>query len=125
MADESQLTWNANGHFYDGVAPGGSKRIILSDTLLEQFSVPEIEVLLAQDLASWFYSQPNKMDVPVMLHLLLLLCMITLVFKNAALVFKNTALFRAFGFGGTNAVVRVPYLPFLLGLGLCICCTDR
>ncbi|WFD22286.1 Ste24 endopeptidase [Malassezia equina] len=110
VADEHQLTCHANGYFHDRVVPGGSKRIILSNMFLKQFSVPEIEVLLAQDIASWFYSHPIKLELAAVFHHLLLLCIFTLFYNN-------TALFRAFGFGGTNAVVRVPYLPLTVGFG--------
>lgn len=110
VIDGSRRSGHSNAYFY-GIVPGGGKHIVLFDTLIEQSSTAEIEAVLAHELGHWSYAHPAKMLSFSVLQLTLTLSVFTLFFKNAAL-------FHAFGFGGTHAVARTPYLPVLVGFEL-------
>ncbi|WFD22287.1 Ste24 endopeptidase [Malassezia equina] len=110
VIDGSRRSGHSNAYFY-GIVPGGGKHIVLFDTLIEQSSTAEIEAVLAHELGHWSYSHPAKMMTVSVLQLTLTLSVFTLFFKNSSL-------FRAFGFSGSHAVARVSYLPVLVGFEL-------
>ncbi|WFD36605.1 Ste24 endopeptidase [Malassezia cuniculi] len=115
VIDGSRRSSHSNAYFY-GIIPGGSKHIVLFDTLLQQSTPDEIEAVLAHELGHWHYAHPTKSLFVLQIQL----------FANIgllALVLTNTSLFRAFGFElGPHAIhsciVREPYLPVLVGLEL-------
>lgn len=83
-------------YFY-GVLPGGSKHIVIYDTLIEKSTPDEIEAVLAHELGHWAHSDPAKL-----LGLSQVQIAVTMVLFS--LFIHNASLFRAFGFEQTGAV---------------------
>lgn len=115
VIDGSRRSSHSNAYFY-GIVPGGSKHIVLFDTLLAQATPDEIEAVLAHELGHWRMAHPTKSLAVLQVQLVVNLGLLALVLTNASL-------FCAFGFElGAHAVrgcvVREPYLPVLVGLEL-------
>lgn len=111
VIDGSKRSSHSNAYFY-GVVPGGSKHIVIFDTLIEQSTPDEIEAVLAHELGHWVHSHPTS---------LLALSFAQILFNLSlfAVFIHNSSLFRAFGFGADRAAVaRVDYLPVTVGLEL-------
>lgn len=111
VIDGSKRSGHSNAYFY-GVIPGGSKHIVIFDTLMEQSTPAEIEAVLAHELGHWMYSHPSKLLVIGLTHMAVTLSLFTLFINNASL-------FRAFGFGrDAGAIAHVTYLPVAVGFEL-------
>ena len=121
VIDGSKRSGHSNAYFY-GIVPGGSKHIVLFDTLLEQATPDEIEAVLAHELGHWHYAHPTKSLAVLQVQLVVNIGLLALVLTNTC-VYADSSLFRAFGFElGAHAIsgctVREPYLPVLVGLEL-------
>ena len=103
VIDGSKRSSHSNAYFY-GVVPGGSKHIVLYDTLIEHSTPAEIEAVLAHELGHWSYSHPVKMMAVSYVQIAALLTLFTAFIHNASL-------YEAFGFRG-------PPLPVWIGLEL-------
>ncbi|WFD43081.1 Ste24 endopeptidase [Malassezia psittaci] len=113
VIDGSKRSSHSNAYFY-GVIPGGSKHIVIYDTLIEKSTPAEIEAVLAHELGHWAHSDPTKLLVVSQLNLILMLSLFTLFIHN-------TSLFREFGFAmraGPGIHVVEPYLPVMVGMEL-------
>ncbi|KOS15481.1 caax prenyl protease 1 [Malassezia pachydermatis] len=111
MIDGSRRSSHSNAYFY-GFVPGGSKHIVIYDTLIEQSTPDEIEAVLAHELGHWKYGHPTKLVAMSFVQIFLNLCVF-------AVFIHNKSLFRAFGFGSdASAVARVSYLPVMIGMEL-------
>lgn len=111
VIDGSKRSSHSNAYFY-GVIPGGSKHIVIFDTLIEQSTTAEIEAVLAHELGHWVYAHPSKLLIISLSHIAVTLSLFTLFINNASL-------FRAFGFGqDRQAIAYVTYLPVAVGFEL-------
>ncbi|WFD32226.1 Ste24 endopeptidase [Malassezia sp. CBS 17886] len=116
VIDGSRRSSHSNAYFY-GVVPGGSKHIVIYDTLIEKSTPEEIEAVLAHELGHWAYSHPTKLLLLSQAHLVLTLTLFTLFMHNMSL-------FAAFGFyigpasASHGAHAFAPYLPVFVGLEL-------
>ncbi|PWN88181.1 hypothetical protein FA10DRAFT_303170 [Acaromyces ingoldii] len=132
VIDGSKRSAHSNAYFY-GAIPGGSKHIVIYDTLIEKSTPDEIEAVLAHELGHWAHSDPAKLLTLGQMQIVLSMSLFTLFIHNASL-------FRAFGFnlsttagiaakiseashqitGTINAAssVQVGYLPIVIGFEL-------
>lgn len=117
VIDGSRRSSHSNAYFY-GVVPGGSKHIVIYDTLIDKSTPEEIEAVLAHELGHWSYSHPTKLLFVSLAHMFFTLALFTFFIKNGSL-------YAAFGFRAAKQpgwpqwnVVTAPYLPVLVGLDL-------
>ena len=101
--DMSKRTKSANAAL---TGLGNSRRIILGDTLINEFSPEEIETVLAHELGH----QVNK-DIPMGIVVQSLLTLVGLYL--AALVLKWGAAY--FGFGGPDDIAALPIFAIVMG----------
>ncbi len=86
---------------------GGTRRIILGDTLLSEFSVDEVETVIAHELGHHVHK-----DIPVGLAVS---AVVTLVGLWLAALILNSGV-AAFGFDGPSDVAALPLLALALGV---------
>lgn len=86
---------------------GGTRRIVIGDTLLDNYSPGEIEVVFAHELGHHVHH-----DVPKMVILQSALTLVGLYLVNLALIWGVTA----FGYRGIADPATLPLLAFALGL---------
>jgi Zn-dependent protease with chaperone function len=86
---------------------GGTRRVVIGDTLLDNYSPAEIEVVFAHELGHHVHH-----DVPKMVILQSVLTLVGLYLVNLALIWGVTA----FGYRGIADPATLPLLAFALGL---------
>lgn len=89
VIDGSKRSAHSNAYFY-GVLPGGSKHIVIYDTLIEKSTPAEIEAVLAHELGHWAHSDTSKLMGLSQIQISITMSLFTLFIHNASL-------FRAFG----------------------------
>lgn len=102
--DMSKKTKKANAMF-TGI--GSTRRIIMGDTLLENFSNEEIEVILAHEMGHYYYK-----------HILMQLVFGSVIFLTGLFLVDQLLgmLNPLFGFGGIDDLAALPLLTLILSV---------
>lgn len=104
--DGSRRSSHSNAYFY-GMLPGGSKHIVLYDTLIDKATSDEVEAVLAHELGHWSHSDPLKLMFVAQLQIWFQMSLL-------ALFIHNRSLFRAFGFPAGPSDL----MPIMIGMEL-------
>ncbi|MCO5549647.1 hypothetical protein L7F22_003120 [Adiantum nelumboides] len=105
VIDGSKRSAHSNAYFY-GVLPGGSKHIVIYDTLIEKSTPAEIEAVLAHELGHWAHSDTSKLMGLSQVQISFTMSLFTLFIHNASL-------FRAFGlrYAPLTSTIKSALLP--------------